>query len=110
MMVPRLLAAIFVDTIIVDIEFDPAKDRRNIARHGVSLAVAERFDMDTALVVPDDRENYGEARWRAAGFIADVLHVLVFTERNDRIRPISLRRAEKSEERFYVSQKTKFGF
>jgi hypothetical protein len=54
----RLVAPIIVDTIIkMDIEFDPAKDTLNQAKHGIGLAVAQGFDMDTALVVPDAREK-----------------------------------------------------
>ena len=94
----------------MDIEFDAAKDVANRARHRVGLDAAERFDMETALVAPDDREDYGEDRWIAVGFIGARLHVLVFTERNGRIRPISLRKALKREERHYEREKARYGF
>jgi hypothetical protein len=58
----------------------------------------------------DDRAAPEEDRWRAIGFIGEVLHVLVFTERNGRIRPISLRKAEKSEVRNYEICKEHYGF
>lgn len=78
---------------IMKIEFDPAKDEANIAKHGLSLQAAERFD-------------YGEVRFVALGMIGDRLHVLVFTEgsHDDAIRAISLRPAEKHEARFYYGQ------
>ncbi len=41
------------------IEFDPAKDRANAAKHGMSLVAAEGFDWDTALEREDDRFDYG---------------------------------------------------
>jgi uncharacterized DUF497 family protein len=95
----------------MDIEFDPEKDALNKARHGgIGLAAAREFDMDTALVALDDRQDYGEDRWSAVGFIGADLHVLIFTERHGRIRPISLRKAEKSEARNYDQQKTRYGF
>lgn len=94
----------------MDIGFDAAKDAINRTRHGISLAEAASFDIDTALVAYDDRAAHEEDRWRAIGFIGRVLHVLVFTERNGRIRPISLRRAEKSEVRNYEIFKDRFGF
>jgi len=73
----------------MDIEFDPEKDALNKARHGgIGLAAAQEFDMDTALVALDDRQDYGEDRWSAVGFIGAELHVLIFTERAGRIRPI----------------------
>ncbi|RZF64292.1 BrnT family toxin [Sphingomonas populi] len=87
----------------MEIEFDPAKDAANIAKHGVSLQAAIGFDWDTAFEREDDRFDYGEVRFVAIGLIGDRLHVLVFTEGSDddSIRAISLRPAEKHEVRFY---------
>lgn len=42
------------------------------------------FEWDTALVVEDDRYDYGETRLRAFGFIRGRLHVMVFTPRGAR--------------------------
>lgn len=87
----------------MEIEFDPAKDRANADKHGVSLRAAEGFDWDTALEREDDRFDYGEVRFVALGLIGDRLHVLVFTEgsNEDAVHAISLRPAEKHEVRFY---------
>ena len=90
----------------MDIEFDPEKDALNKARRGgISLAAAQEFAMDTALVALNDREDYGEDRWSAVGFIGEELYVLIFTERDGRIRPISLRMAEKAKRRTVDSKK-----
>lgn len=88
------------------VEFDPAKDVRNIAKHGLSLRAAEDFDWDTAFEREDDRFDYGEVRFVALGMIAGRLHVLAFTEgsHDDAVRAISLRPAEKHEARFYHGQ------
>lgn len=94
----------------MDVEFDAAKDAANRAKHRVGLRDAERFDMETALVAADDRQDYGEDRWIAVGFIDAQLHVLVFTERNGWIRPISLRKALKREEQQYEREKARYGF
>lgn len=95
----------------MEIEFDPDKDVINTAKHGgISLAAAEGFDMETALVALDNREDYGEDRWIAVGLIGVILHVLVFAERDGRIRPISLRKAQKSEIKNYDQQKARYGF
>ncbi len=90
----------------MQIEFDPAKDRDNADKHGMSLRAAEGFDWDTALEREDDRFDYGEVRFAALGLIGDRLHVLVFTEgsNEDAVRAISLRSAEKHEVRFYYDQ------
>ena len=90
----------------MEIEFDPAKDKSNIAKHGVSLQAAEGFDWDTAFEREDDRFDYGEVRFVAIGLIRDRLHVLVFTNgsHDEAVRAISLRPAEKHETRFYYGQ------
>ena len=49
------------------IEFDAAKDRENIAKHGISLARAE--EMEILSFTEDERKDYGEVRYRAWGLI-----------------------------------------
>lgn len=54
---------VIVHTIIpMKIEFDPGKDAANIARHGVSLVLAESLEWDLLVAAEDDREVYGELR------------------------------------------------
>jgi len=90
----------------MDVEFDPAKNAKNVAKHGVSLQAAEGFDWETALEREDDRFDYGEVRFVAIGLIGSRLHVLVFAEGSHEhaVRVISLRPAEKHEARFYHGQ------
>jgi uncharacterized protein len=82
-------------------DFDPAKDEANIAKHGVSLALAFEMDPDLMITFEDRRFAYNEDRWISIGPIGDDLFVLAHTYRGDRIRPISLRRAEKHERKLY---------
>lgn len=84
----------------MQIEFDPVKDKANIAKHGISLARAADFEILAALV--DDRYEYGESRYRAWGLIDDRYHCLVFAKRDAVIRVISLRRAHQKEIDRYV--------
>ncbi|WP_298747759.1 BrnT family toxin [uncultured Brevundimonas sp.] len=79
------------------IVFDPEKDRANIAKHGVSLRLAEEMDLDTAVIVIDTRHDYKELRRNAYGLINGVLHALTYTMRGSDIRAISLRRARETE-------------
>lgn len=79
------------------IEFDPIKNQRNIALRGISFCDADRFEWDTVLIVPDDRRDYGEPRFRAFGVIDHRLHALVFIPREGGIRVISLRKAKRRE-------------
>jgi uncharacterized DUF497 family protein len=84
----------------MDVEFDPTKDARNIAAHGLSLADFDGFD-EEPVVVEDIRADYGERRLRAFGRIAGKGHCLVFTVRGGRMRLISFRRAHDKEMRRY---------
>jgi len=83
----------------MEVTFDPAKDAANIAKHGLSLADATGFDLANALVVADDRYDYGEARFRAFGRVDGQARCLVFAVRSDEIRAISYRRAHEKEMR-----------
>ncbi len=83
----------------MEIEFDPDKDAINRRKHGLSLADAARFAIDSAAVVPDQRFAYGESRFRAYGLIGARMHMLVFTMRGETLRAISLRKANKREVR-----------
>ena len=82
------------------IEFDPEKDAANIAKHGVSLALADRFNLVEALIDIDDRFAYGEPRRVAYQEIDGRLHVLVFTIRLGVTRAISVRKANDREKRY----------
>lgn len=81
-------------------QFDPAKNEANIAKHGVSLGRAD--EMVIQAVIEDDRQDYGEIRYRAFGLIDAVAHCLVFTDREGVLRAISLRRAHRKEMKRYV--------
>jgi len=86
----------------MQIEFDPGKDAANIAKHGVSLAEAERFEWDTAESVEDIRYDYDEQRFKATGFIGRDVYVVIYCDREGVTRVISLRKAERFEVRRYV--------
>ena len=84
----------------MQIEFDTAKDALNIAKHGVSLSRAA--ELEILAFIKDDRNDYGETRYRAWGQIDGKAHCLAFTDRNGTLRAISLRRAHKKEMDRYV--------
>ena len=90
------------------IEYDPEKDKRNVAQRGFSLGLARAFDFDTALIKEDKRFAYPETRYQALGMIGQRLHFLAFTMRGDAVRVISLRKANLREVCFY-EQKTRSG-
>ena len=81
--------------------FDPGKDAANKRKHGISLSRAEDFDFEAAVFVIDDREDYGEVRFRAVGFLDDRLYSLVFMLDGENVRAISLRKATRHEAKEY---------
>ena len=85
-------------------EYDPAKDKANLAKHGVSLAAAA--EIKVLAIIEDTRFDYGEERYRAFGTIKGEYHCLAFTVRDETIRAISLRRAHAKEIRRYEKSKT----
>ena len=86
----------------MEVAYSQAKSASNLQKHGVSLARASAFHLESALVEVDDREDYGEARYFAIGFLEGNLHSLVFTLRNGGIRAISLRRSNTQERKRYA--------
>lgn len=80
--------------------FDPAKDRENVRRHGISLA--RYVDLDVLAFLVDGRRDFGEERFRAWGLIDGASYCLAYTLRGGRVRPISLRRAHAKEMRRYA--------
>jgi hypothetical protein len=86
----------------VRFEFDPAKDKLNRARHGLSLAFAEKLAWDEALVWVDLRYQYNELRMVALAPKGNTLYYAAFVDRGDVRGVISLRRAERREVKHYV--------
>jgi uncharacterized DUF497 family protein len=88
----------------MEISFDAAKDVANRAKHGVSLALAAELEWDWLLAVPDIRQDYGEERWVGFVPIGQRVFCVVFTDRGEDRRIISLRKANAREVRRYGSE------
>ncbi|MBI5330305.1 MAG: BrnT family toxin [Betaproteobacteria bacterium] len=86
----------------MNITSDPAKDAANLAKHGVSLGLAARLEWETALMWPDARRAYGEARQCGIGYIGLRLFFVAFVDRADGRRVISLRKANPREVNHYA--------
>ena len=85
------------------IEFDPAKDSANTAKHGVSLGLASQLEWASALVWVDNRTGYSEARQSALGIIGDRVYFVAFVDRANVRRVISLRKANAREVKDYAA-------
>lgn len=84
------------------IKFDPAKDKLNRARHGLSLALARELVWDEALVWVDRRFEYDELRMVGLVPRGNRLYYVAFVDRGNTRRVISLRYAERREVNHYV--------
>jgi hypothetical protein len=86
----------------MDFEWDEAKNRSNIAKHGLGFERAKTIFEGFCLIREDDREHYGERRDVAIGLLEGVaVIVVVYTEREERIRLISARPANRRERKLY---------
>lgn len=82
-------------------EWDQAKREVNLNKHGVDFADIEYFQWDSAIVGRSDRQ--GETRYIGVGLLQGRLHVVVFTDRDNKTRIISLRRANQEERLRYAA-------
>jgi uncharacterized protein len=83
-------------------EWDPAKNRSNVRKHGFDFADAEAMFRGLLLIRADTDEGYDEERWLGIGLIRGCVAFVAFAERPpDRIRIISLRKADHEEQEQY---------
>ena len=80
---------------------DPNKSRANYLKHGIVLEFAQYLDWTKAVIRPDERQNYNENRMRGLVPLDNRLYFLVYVMRNESIRFISLRKANKREAKRY---------
>lgn len=82
----------------MDFEWDPAKARSNLTKHGVSFSDVETAFYDQHAISMPDPGAAAEERFVLVGMDAlGTIVVVVYTYRGDSIRIISARRATKSE-------------
>ncbi|GHU24246.1 hypothetical protein FACS1894172_10590 [Spirochaetia bacterium] len=81
--------------------WDEDKNRKNIAKHGVSFNTVQYvFNDPLRMERRDDDHSDTEERWQTIGNFKDVLFV-VYTERGDDTIIITARLAEPHERRIY---------
>ncbi len=88
----------------VRIEWDEAKRRINLRKHGLDFADAEAVFAGHSATLEDCRTDYGERRFLSLGMLEGRVVVIAHTERENAIRVISMRKASKHEQRSYFSQ------
>lgn len=86
----------------MDFEWDPIKDERNYAKHGIRFDEARMIFDGPVLTSTDNRLDYAEERQISIGEIEGIVAVVVVhTTRRGRVRLISARLANRKERRLY---------
>ncbi|MFM2430964.1 MAG: hypothetical protein RLZZ511_2177 [Cyanobacteriota bacterium] len=96
----------------MEFEWDEAKRLSNLDKHGIDfLDVEEVFDGDIVTVEDDfptgtlrERSGYGERRFVTFGLLQGRVVAVVYTDRGDAMRLISVRKATQYEQRTYYAQ------
>lgn len=83
-------------------EWDDTKRQANLHKHGLDFADMVYFDWDTAQITLIDHPS--EERWIAIGFLKLALCFVVYAERGDHLRLISLRKATRKERDYYAKK------
>ncbi len=85
-------------------EWDDNKEQINIQKHGMDFKTASRvFDDENYIDIYDEKHSEWEDRYLAIGVVNKVAYIVtvVYTERNDKIRIISARKATREEREMY---------
>ena len=84
-------------------EWDDNKNDGNFVTHGISFDfIKGNFSSDQNFIeFPDLRKDYGELRIIRLMKIFEKIFYIVYTTREEKIRLISARKADKGEEKYY---------
>ncbi len=85
--------------------YDLNKDAKNRIERNLPFDMVADLEWSSAVMIEDNRKDYGERRFRVFGFIAKRLHAVVVTFRDNAIHVISFRKANGREIKRYGNQK-----
>jgi len=85
--------------------WNPEKNRRNLAKHGITFVDAVRIFDGVTVEKEDDRFDYDEVRVYAIGLINGLEITVIYTDRDENERRIiAAWRSEPHERRYYWQQ------
>ncbi len=89
----------------MEFEWDERKNAINIRNHKIDFDDVRAVFKGAMLIDYDDRYHYGEDRWIGLGLMHSIVVVVVFTEpREDTVRIISARKANRKEQEEYYEK------
>ena len=84
--------------------YDPAKKKSNLIKHGLDFDEAKRvIESGNTVTFEDNRYDYDEPRFITLGNLDGSIVVIVTTETDSEIRIISMRKADKNEQKIYFN-------
>lgn len=84
--------------------YDRAKKKSNLIKHGLDFDEAKRvIESGNTVTFEDNRYDYDEPRFITLGNLDGSIVVIVTTESDSEIRIISMRKADKNEQKIYFS-------
>lgn len=82
-------------------EWDDAKSRSNVAKHGLDFADAALVFDGACVTFVDNRFDYGEERFVTLGLLAGRPVTIAHALRGEPTRIISMRKANRHEQKIY---------
>ncbi len=86
------------------ITFDPAKREETLKNRKLDFKHANKIFTGLHYSFVDDREDYGEVRQITVGYMDTRMVVIVWTQRGNTRRIISMRKANAKEQAYYTEE------
>ena len=83
------------------IEWDEAKRKSNIKKHGFDFVDTVKVFDGATFTINDDRFDYGKNRYITLGMLEGIVVRIAHFEEDELIRIISMRKATKNEQKIY---------
>lgn len=85
----------------IEYTWDESKRQKTIKDRGLDFADMEKFMWETSVLIQDLRNPYPELRYISTGFLGQDLVICAWCYRDETIRIISLRKANRRERSSY---------
>ena len=87
--------------------YDPQKRLSNLKKHGIDFQDAYKvIENELTVTFEDRRFSYNEERFVTLGKLNEIVVVIITAETDSEIRIISMRKANKHEEKIYYQNST----
>jgi len=85
------------------VTYDEKKRIKNLKKHNIDLAETGEIFSYPMITKEDTSENYGEQRLQSLGLLNSKIVFMVWVDHADQPHIISVREAEKHEQKYYIS-------